>query len=170
MNMSALSRVSRTRARIAAVRRSRRGRRRRFSAALFAAAGCAGALARRWLEETGVVRVLMTANPRPSACDAGGGALEVRDQRIDQVRDRIASRHHRRRDAQLLGRFGRDRADRGDDRGAQQVGRLILAEHRDEVADGRGARERDGVDLAVEQHPVDVGRACPIGAGPRMVR
>ena len=46
----------------------------------------------------------------------------------------------------------------------QQVGRLILPEHRDEVPDRRRARERHRVDLPVEQHAVDVLVAVAVGA------
>ena len=44
----------------------------------------------------------------------------------------------------------------------QEVDRLIEAEHGDEIPDRRGARERDRIDLAVEQHAVDVRLAVPI--------
>ena len=52
---------------------------------------------------------------------------EVLDEGVDEIGNRVALRHHRRRDAELLRRFGGDRSDRRDDRGAQQIGRLFVA-------------------------------------------
>jgi hypothetical protein len=81
---------------------------------------------------------------------------EVLDERIDQLRNRVLPGHHGRRDVELLRRFRGDRPDRGHDGGAQQIGRLLAAEDLDEVPDRGRARERDRVDLPVEQHAVDV--------------
>ena len=47
---------------------------------------------------------------------------------------------------------------------AQKAIRRGHEAHGDEIPDGRGARERDGVDLAIEQHPVHVVLAISIGA------
>ena len=92
-----------------------------------------------------------------------GLRAEVLDQRIHEIGDRIALGHHGGGDVQLLRRFRGNRADAGDDGRPQQVGRLIGPEHRDEVPDGRGARERHRVDLPIEQHAVDV-FLLPLGA------
>ena len=77
---------------------------------------------------------------------------EVLDERVDEIGNRVALRHDVRRDVELLRGLRGDRADRGDDRRPQQIGRLLRAKHLDEVADRRRARERHGVDLTVEQH------------------
>ena len=52
--------------------------------------------------------------------------LEVIDDRPDQAGDGVVRGHDRGVNAALLGRFGRDRADRRDDGRVQQVGRLLL--------------------------------------------
>ena len=68
-------------------------------------------------------------------------------------------------DAELLRRFGGHRTDRRDDGRAQEVGRLFLAEaSATKFLTVDGAGERDGVDLAVEQHAVDVVVAVALGA------
>ena len=98
----------------------------------------------------------------PHTRDDGLRGSEVLDERVDEIGNRVALGHDGRLDAELLRGFGGDRADRRDDRRAQQIGGLLLAEDLREVLDRAGARERDGVDLPVEQHPVDVLVAVPL--------
>ncbi len=83
----------------------------------------------------------------------------VRHDGVDQRRHGVGGRLHRHVDAEPAGRFRGDRPDGRHDGLLQQVRRLLGAEHLGEVADRRGAREGDDLDLAVEQHPVDVGPA-----------
>src|SRR5688500_20215297 len=97
-SMSGDSRVSRTMPRIAADRRSRRGRLTRSS------------------DTWGLL-----------AMGARLLAAEVFDERIHEIGDCVPPGHDGRRDAELLTGFGRDRPDRGDDRAAQQVRRLFGA-------------------------------------------
>ena len=49
------------------------------------------------------------------------------DERIDEIRDRVARGHHRRGDVELLRGLRRDRTDAGDDRAAQKVGSLLAS-------------------------------------------
>ena len=73
-------------------------------------------------------------------------------------------------DAELGGGGGGDGADRGDDRRAEQVGGLFLADERGEALDRGRTRERDGVDLAVEQQPIELLRRRASRASPASVR
>ena len=66
------------------------------------------------------------------------------------------------RDAEPAGGFGGHRAADGDDGLLQQVGGLLGAEGRREVAHAGGAGEGHDVHLAVEQHPVEIGIALGI--------
>ena len=70
------------------------------------------------------------------------------------------------RDAELLRGFGRHRADRRDDRRRRAGRRPDPAPSiATKFLTVDGARERHRVDLAIEQHPVDVGPAVALGAG-----
>src|SRR5262245_19379873 len=108
MNISGDSRVSRTIARSASDRRSRRSRRVSFSAEWV------------WM---GFISDTFFLN------------LEMLDDRINQRWDRVLLGHDRRLDVRLRGGLGGHRADRGDHGGLQQVGGRLGAEHPDEVAD-----------------------------------
>ena len=63
----------------------------------------------------------------------GVHALEVLDECVDQIRNRVALRHDVRLDSELLRGFGRHRTDRRDDGRAQQIRRLFLTENLGEV-------------------------------------
>ena len=86
---------------------------------------------------------------------AASGFAKCFDDGLDEAVDGVGIGDDRRRDADLERRRRRDRADGRDDRGAEQVNGLFLADDGDEPANRGGAGERDRVDLAVEQHAVD---------------
>ena len=90
---------------------------------------------------------------------------EVCDERFDQIGNGVALRHDRRDDIELLRSFSRHRSNRGNDRALQEVDGLLVAQNLHEVTDCRGAGERDRVNLAVEQHAVDVVITLPIPGG-----
>ena len=82
---------------------------------------------------------------------------EMLHDRPHEAGNRVLVRHDRRPDPALLRRLRGHRPDRRDGHRLQEVGDRIDAVQPHEVPHRRGAREGDDVDLAIEQHPVDVG-------------
>jgi hypothetical protein len=76
---------------------------------------------------------------------------------VDQGRHGVRRRLHRDLDAEPLRRFRRHGSDGGDARARQQIGGLVGAVDLNEVLDRGCAGEGHHLQLAVEQHAVDVG-------------
>ena len=178
--MSGESRVSRTSARIAGVRRSRRNRR-----VMVRAVGVWVRVMGHYLKETrrreltsvchrdtehGDWRLSRSTEILCVSCLCGFYrrvscyvSFEILRDRVDQRRDGVARRLNRGLDVRLRRGLRGHRADAGDHGRGQQIGGRLRAQDAHEVAHRRRARERDDVDAPLEQHPVDVRLAFAIG-------